>query len=154
MKNLIFLLLSVLSSSCDDDSQKETQQGSEFADVTNVTISGSENSYTFSVSISSPDKGCEQYADWWEVVSESGELIYRRILQHSHVNEQPFTRSGRGVAVVKDQIVWIRAHMNNNGYGGVTLKGSVSTGFSAEEFPEDLGKDLDQIDPLPSGCAF
>ncbi len=124
------------------------------ADVTKVTVSGLENSYIFSVTISSPDKGCDQYADWWEVISESGDLLYRRILAHSHVNEQPFTRSGGPVKITKDQVVWVRAHMNNTGYGGAAMKGSIKSGFKQSNFPEGLAKGLDQLKPLPSGCAF
>lgn len=132
---------------------EQTNQNKQ-ADITKVTVSGSENNFTFSVTISSPDKGCDQYADWWEVVSESGDLLYRRVLRHSHVSEQPFTRSGGPVQIAKDQVVWVRAHMNNTGYGGATMSGSVENGFKETDFPEGLDKGLDQVKPLPSGCAF
>jgi len=69
------------------------------ADVLSVEVTGSPNAYQFSVKIASPDTGCEQYADWWEVLSEDGQLLYRRILLHSHVNEQPFVRSGGPVNI-------------------------------------------------------
>ncbi|WP_462252020.1 hypothetical protein [Ekhidna sp.] len=124
------------------------------ADVEKVTASGSDNNFTFSVTISSPDTGCDQYADWWEVVSESGELLYRRILLHSHTNEQPFSRSGGPVRIAKNEIVWVRAHMNNSGYGGQAMKGSVAQGFAIDEIPEGLGDGLDTVAPLPSNCAF
>lgn len=81
--------------------------------VTAVSFTGTPDDYTFSVEISSPDTGCDQYADWWEVFDKEGELIYRRILGHSHVNEQPFTRSGGAVKIQEDTFVYIRAHMNN-----------------------------------------
>lgn len=149
---LITLQLLLLASCASPDTQA-TSQG-KFADITSVSVSGSANGYTFSVTISSPDTGCDQYADWWEVVSESGELIYRRILLHSHVSEQPFTRSGGTVAILEDQVVWVRAHMNNSGYGGKTMKGSVSKGFKTAELPENLASGLDLLDPLPSGCNF
>ena len=128
--------------------------GPEYADVTEVKVAGKQGSYTFQVTLSSPDKGCSQYADWWEVVSESGELIYRRILAHSHVDEQPFTRSGRPVNIQEDQLVWVRAHMNKKGYGGTTMKGSVSAGFQKAEMPDDFAQDLEKSQPLPKGCAF
>ncbi|MEO9646215.1 MAG: hypothetical protein ABJI10_09100 [Ekhidna sp.] len=149
----IVLLQLILFVSCSSsDTNAIAQKGQ--ADVTKVSTSGSENSYTFFVTLESPDTGCEQYADWWEVLSESGDLIYRRILLHSHVNEQPFTRSGGAVSIAQEQVVWVRAHMNNSGYGGKVMKGSVKSGFISAEFPDNLGEGLDLIDPLPTGCAF
>jgi hypothetical protein len=124
------------------------------AHVRSVSASGEANAYRFSVEISSPDLGCEQYADWWEVVDEDGELIYRRILAHSHVTEQPFTRSGGPIDIDADQVVWVRAHMNPHGYGGAALMGSVNAGFQPAELPADFASDLDQAPPLPEGCAF
>lgn len=147
---LIHFLLFVSCTSIDNDQPLQEKQ----ADVQKVSVSGAENSYRFSVTIASPDTGCDQYADWWEVVSESGDLIYRRILLHSHVNEQPFTRSGGTVKIKKDQVVWVRAHMNNSGYGGAAMKGSVEDGFETTDFPSDFAEGLDQVSPLPNGCNF
>ncbi len=123
------------------------------ASVTNVTFSGSENAYTFSVTVSSPDTGCEQYADWWEVVDTQGNLIYRRILAHSHVNEQPFTRSGGPVSIQRETEIYIRAHMNNSGFGTSMLKGSVADGFTPITLA-DFAQDLESEAPQPNGCAF
>ena len=91
------------------------------ADVIAVQASGSPGAYQFNVGIRSPDKGCAQYADWWEVVSTDGKLLYRRVLLHSHVDEQPFTRSGGPVPIQPDTVVWVRAHMNTGGYGGAAM---------------------------------
>lgn len=110
----------------------------EKASVINVSVSGNENNYNFNVSIASPDSGCNQYANWWEVLTKDGTLIYRRILGHSHVNEQPFTRSGGTVAILANQIVYIRAHMNTSGYGTNAYKGSVATGFSQDTLATDF----------------
>ncbi len=125
-----------------------------FANVLSAAISGNENAYHFAVEIRSPDTGCEQYADWWEVVTEDGELIYRRILAHSHVSEQPFTRSGGPVAISADTVVVVRAHMHPHGYGGAALRGSVQTGFEGFQLEADFAPDLENADPLPDGCAF
>ena len=122
--------------------------------VTEVKVSGEENTYSFSVTVSSPDTGCNQYADWWEVIDTDGNLIYRRILAHSHVEEQPFTRSGGPIAISKTTEVYIRAHMNNTGYGDAVLKGSVETGFTAAQLDETFAKALENSDPQPDKCAF
>ncbi len=122
--------------------------------ITSVKVTGNENNYTFSVGILSPDTGCEQYANWWEVVTEDGQLIYRRILTHSHINEQPFVRSGGGVKISKDQIVIIRLHMNNTGYSLNTFKGSVLTGFNAFKTNVDFADNLSNQSPLPGACPF
>ncbi|MGD1853948.1 MAG: hypothetical protein ACFB2W_06810 [Leptolyngbyaceae cyanobacterium] len=124
------------------------------ADIDSVAITGEAGSYTFAVTISSNDTGCDQYADWWEVVNaETGELLYRRILVHSHVDEQPFTRSGGPVAVASDQVVIVRGHMGGlqPGYGGQMLKGSVESGF---EPAEEALPSLEAVEPLPTGCTF
>ena len=125
-----------------------------FAHVLSVEVSGSENAYQFAVEISSPDTGCEQYADWWEVLNEDGKLLYRRILTHSHVSEQPFTRSGGPVLIDVDSIVIVRAHMHPYGYGGVALRGSVNGGFEGIQLGVDFAPELESDDPLPDGCAF
>jgi hypothetical protein len=124
------------------------------ADVIAVQASGSPGAYQFSVGIHSPDKGCSQYADWWEVVSTDGKLLYRRVLLHSHVGEQPFTRSGGPVPIQPEMIVWVRAHMNTGGYGGMAFKGSVKTGFAKTEPPANFAPALAKQPPLPDGCAF
>ncbi|MEQ8478556.1 hypothetical protein [Fulvivirga sp.] len=126
----------------------------EFADVKKVEVQGSENAYQFAVTLKSLDTGCDQYADWWEVVSEDGNLIYRRILAHSHVDEQPFTRSGGSVNITKNQQVWVRAHMNNAGYGGLVMKGSVEAGFQITPWPDGFAEGIEKVEPLPAGCAF
>jgi len=151
---LLFILLISCGSSSETSAVQPPNQSGEKAAVVSVTTSGNENAYTFSIGVLSPDTGCSQYANWWEVVSENGDLIYRRILGHSHVNEQPFIRSGGSVSISKDQVVIVRAHMNTSGYGNKTFKGSVSGGFVAFETTPNFAIDLATQDPLSSGCAF
>ena len=127
---------------------------SDSVEVLRVKVTGMNKDYTFSVTLKSPDTGCDQYANWWEVISTEGDLIYRRILAHSHVNEQPFTRSGGPVPINNDQEVIIRGHMNNTGYGGNAMKGSVKKGFKPFKPARDFAKDLENTKPQPSDCSF
>lgn len=127
---------------------------SDQAEVLEVKVSGEAGAYSFSVTISSPDEGCNQYADWWEVISQDGELLYRRILLHSHVNEQPFTRSGGPAPIGADTIVLVRAHMHPGGYGSLAMQGSPEAGFEQVELSNDFALDLEETPPLPQGCDF
>ena len=124
------------------------------ADVIAVQASGQPGAYQFNVGIRSQDLGCAQYADWWEVVSTDGKLLYRRVLLHSHVDEQPFTRSGGPVPIQADTVVWVRAHMNTGGYGGMAFKGSVKTGFKQAMPDVEFAAGLAKQAPLPDGCDF
>ncbi len=124
------------------------------ANVTAISTKGNENAYHFSVTIESDETGCEQYADWWEVLSEKGDLLYRRILIHSHPDMQPFTRSGGYVKIKKDDIVYVRAHMNNLGYVGDIFKGSVKDGFEKVEKVPSFNEKIETQTPLPTGCLY
>lgn len=122
--------------------------------VTKVTATGKAQNYTFNVTIKSPDTGCQQYADWWEVLDKEGNLIYRRILAHSHVNEQPFTRSGGKVTIDPNTEIIVRAHMNNSGYLPMVFTGTVASGFTGLEMSTEKIPEAAKKEPLPSGCAF
>ena len=124
------------------------------ADVISVDVSGEPGAYQFTVGVRSPDEGCDQYADWWEVLTEEGELIYRRILAHSHVDEQPFRRSGGSIPVNAETVLIVRAHMHPTGYGGAAMKGSVQAGFEPMVLPSDFAASLEETPPLPEDCAF
>lgn len=153
---LLPVIIFVSSLAC-QQSTNSPASSSDPAIVQDVKVSGNENAYTFAVTLKSPDTGCEQYANWWEVISVDGNsLIYRRILAHSHVDEQPFTRSGGKVAIMANTEVIIRAHMHPAGYGEgkIALKGSVTNGFTSLDVTADFGADLEEVEPQPSGCAF
>jgi len=157
---LLLLVLFPLLTACNDKNDASNNSvvmnnnTNELLEIVSVSTSGNTNNYTFNVGISSPDTGCEQYADWWEVLTEDDTLVYRRILGHSHVNEQPFIRSGGPVTISEDQIVIIRGHMNNLNYGVKAYKGSVVSGFTAITLENDFAIDLVSMAPQPSGCAF
>ena len=153
---LLTAVIFVSSNACQQNTGNPTTTDDP-AVVEEVKVSGDEGSYNFSVTLKSPDTGCDQYANWWEVISADGKtLIYRRILGHSHVNEQPFTRSGGPVSVPASTEVIVRAHMHPSGYGDglIAMKGSVTNGFSPYEVEEGFGADLENADPQPTGCAF
>ena len=154
----LFILTVIYFAACSTSSTKpDNDNGSgdtTVADIISVQVTGTSNAYTFSVGIQSPDTGCGQYADWWEVLSESGHLIYRRILTHSHVNEQPFVRSGGPVQIEADEVVYVRAHMHPDGYGGRVFQGSVQSGFEEAAVSSDFASEVETEAPQPAGCAF
>lgn len=84
-----------------------------------------DGTYRFDVTVRHLDTGWDHYADRWDIVAPDGEVIASRVLAHPHVEEQPFTRSLRGV-VVPDGVgeVTLRAHDSVHGLGGneITLK--------------------------------
>lgn len=132
----------------------DTNNTNTTAQVLKVAAKGEPNNYTFAVTIRSPDTGCDLYADWWEVITPSGELLYRRVLLHSHVNEQPFTRTGGIVKIQPQQKVIVRVHLFPVGYSSMAQQGTLESGFSAVTLPSDFATSLASIEPLPKGCAF
>ena len=124
------------------------------ADVVGAAGLGDAGQITMSVSIESPDTGCDQYAAWWEILDGDGGLVYRRILDHSHVDEQPFTRTGGPVPLLLDTEVWVRAWMHPTGYGGQAMVGSVSQGFEPTWLQADWAEELADTAPLPEGCLY
>lgn len=130
------------------------------ASVTAVRATGSPGAYTLAVTVESDETGCGQYADWWEVLRADGTLAYRRILAHSHVDEQPFTRSGGPVDATADETLIVRAHLRPAGagapgtYRGQALRGTVAGGFAPMEPAAAFAADLETAPPQPSGCAF
>ncbi len=89
------------------------------ASVVDVTVEPGSGGYSFEVTVRHDDEGWDHYANRWEVVTPDGDVIDERVLHHPHENEQPFTRSLRGVAIPDDVArVRIRAHDSVHGYGG------------------------------------
>ena len=157
---LTSLMLSACGSTSSSDSDTTSESTNEIAlDYNNaavraVSISGELDRYTFSVTVESPDTGCSQYADWWEVLRADGSLVYRRILSHSHVTEQPFARSGGPVQVTDNENIIVRAHMNNIGYGEQVFTGSIANGLTMVTIESSFMEDLAFVDPIPADCAF
>jgi len=130
-------------------------RAAEGADIEAVEARGSVGKYDFRVTVRSPDTGCRRYASWWEVVRSDGTLAYRRILNHSHASEQPFTREGGPVPVRADEIVVVRAHFVPDGYRGAMLRGSVQGGFRPWiDAPAGFAAGLARAAPLPGSCLY
>jgi hypothetical protein len=122
--------------------------------VDEVSVSGSPGAYTFSVTVSSPDTGCDSFADWWEVVSEDGRLLHRRILLHSHVDEQPFTRSGGPVPLSSDEVAVVRVHMNTAGYSRDAVRLTPEGSTERVRVPLGFAAEVESQEPQPGDCAF
>jgi hypothetical protein len=93
------------------------------ADVVKVNIlSTGDRVYRIDVTVRHADSGWDHYANRWEVRTLDGKVLGIRELAHPHVQEQPFTRSLRGVAIPKGiEKVELRAHDSVHDYGGKTI---------------------------------
>jgi hypothetical protein len=93
------------------------------ADVVGATADcDAKNVCRFTVTLRHADTGWDHYADRWQVLSESGDVLATRVLQHPHVDEQPFTRTLAGVALPAEvRRVRIRAHDSVHGEGGAEV---------------------------------
>lgn len=82
--------------------------------------------WTFSVQVSHPDIGWDNYADGWDVVLPDGTVAklnpddpFTRLLLHPHETEQPFTRSQSGIPIPPEvNSVTVRAHDLVDSFGG------------------------------------
>jgi hypothetical protein len=97
------------------------------ADVLYVrAVREQDGTWTFHVTVEHPDTGWEDYADGWDVLTPTGEVLqpdrssqFTRLLLHPHETEQPFTRSQSRIAIPEDVTqVRVRAHDIVDGFGG------------------------------------
>jgi hypothetical protein len=69
------------------------------------------------------DEDTTHYADAFQVEDEAGNVLGVRVLQHPHIEEQPFTRALAGVHIPKNStIVYVKAHDKVHGWGKQGLK--------------------------------
>lgn len=119
-------MLALLLVSCSVTSTATPTPEASDANVTYVRAVQDDGTWTFHVTVEHPDTGWEDYADGWDVVTPDGQTLkpdpesaFTRTLLHPHENEQPFTRSQRGIEIPEGVTqVRVRAHDIVDGFGG------------------------------------
>lgn len=110
------------------------------ADVTNVYARKETNgTWTFHVSVNHGDVGLDDFADGWDIVTTDGDVVklepnhrFTKSLRAPHVDEQPFTRTRRGLEIPDGiEKVRVRAHDSNGGFGGKEVVVNLSKRFGA-----------------------
>lgn len=89
-----------------------------------VDLNNSNNNiWLVKVTLEHTDTGWDHYADSWQIEDEKGNVLGYRLLQHPHVNEQPFTRSLTGVEIPEDiTTLYIKAHDKVHGWTKNSLR--------------------------------
>ena len=86
-------------------------------------IHQSHGEYLVNVKLEHRDTGWQHYADEWRIVDSQGNILGSRVLQHPHVNEQPFTRALSNVKLSNElDTVYIEAHDKVHGWTKNRLK--------------------------------
>ena len=81
-----------------------------------------ERVYDVAVTLSSPYDTPQRYADGWRVLAPDGTVLGTHTLLHDHANEQPFTRTQRGLLIPAgiDEVT-VEGRDQANGFGGATI---------------------------------
>jgi hypothetical protein len=92
------------------------------ADVVFVEVRQQDaDTWTFAVTVRHDDRDPDHSADWWRVRTVDGRELGRRVLLHSHVDEQSFIRD-ECIRIPRDvRTVVVEAHDRVHGLGGATL---------------------------------
>jgi hypothetical protein len=83
--------------------------------------------WTFAVTVRHADRDPDHWADWWRVRTSNGRELGRRVLLHSHPDEQPFTRDGPVRIPPGVRIVVVEAHDTVHGLGGAAVTIDLTT---------------------------
>lgn len=91
-------------------------------DVVDVTVERAGDTYSFTVTISSPYDTPDRYADGWRILGPDGTVYGEHTLAHDHAGEQPFTRTQTGVSIPDGVTeVTVEGRDQRYGYGGATV---------------------------------
>jgi len=91
-------------------------------DVVDVSIESiGDQRYRINVTLLHEDAGWDHYANRWDVLDETGELLGSRVLAHPHDNEQPFTRSLTLTIPANVKKITIRANDSVHETGGAEM---------------------------------
>jgi len=89
------------------------------ADVVNVFArEDPDGTWTFHVTVKHQDEGWDDYANGWDLVLDDGTVLkadpgdrFTKVLRHPHVDEQPFTRTQKGLVIPEGVTsLRVRAH--------------------------------------------
>ncbi|MGF1567382.1 MAG: hypothetical protein ACFCVD_04825 [Nodosilinea sp.] len=122
--------------------------------------------YTLAVTLQSPDESCKRHVDWWEVLTEDGELVDRHILNAPHPFEKPFTTE-KTITAEPDQVLIVRAHFSGDienynqqvigsdiilKYPTQAMKGTLAKGFTSIRLPARFAAGVERQAPQPGEC--
>jgi hypothetical protein len=96
-------------------------------EIVSATATSEGGTWRFDVTLRHPDTGWDHYTDAWEVLLPDGTSLGVRILDHPHVEEQPFTRSLSGIAIpAGTDHVLIRARCSVDGWAEARLQVAIA----------------------------
>lgn len=84
-----------------------------------------DDNFRVNVTLLHEDAGWDHYANRWDVLDESGEVLGSRVLAHPHDNEQPFTRSLTLEIPASVTTITIRANDSVHGLAETTVSKKV-----------------------------
>lgn len=100
-----------------------SDSGDRYPDVLAVELRPTgARTFDVAVTISSPYDSPARYADGWRVLDPEGNVLGTHTLLHDHANEQPFTRTQRGLLIPAGvDAVTVEGRDQANGFGGATV---------------------------------
>lgn len=116
------------------------------------------------VMIQSFDQDCQNYTDWWEVITPQGDLIAREIIKDVHSESASFSSQLSIAGLDPQQDIIIRAHFSGSydrsrstaSYSDQALQGTLDSGLTSIRLSKDFASQLAKVEPLPTGklCSF